>query len=48
MTTFPNLVRHDPFDRLLLTQAHTAGLDVLTPDRTLLALGLPFVIDSTQ
>lgn len=46
VTDFPALVRHDPFDRLLLAQARTAGLDFLTSDRTLLGLGLDFVVDA--
>ena len=47
MTQFPALVRHDPFDRLLLAQARTAGLDFLTSDAVLLGLGLDFVVDAT-
>lgn len=31
-----DLVRHDPFDRLLLAQAHVDGLTLVTSDRVLL------------
>lgn len=43
---FPQLVRHDPFDRLLLAQASIENLRFLTADRILLALGLDFVLDA--
>ena len=43
---FPTLSRHDPFDRLLLAQAACDGLSLLTADRTLVALGLDFVVDA--
>jgi PIN domain nuclease of toxin-antitoxin system len=45
---FPELVRHDPFDRLLVAQAHRAGLKLLTADRVLLALGRDFIVDATR
>ncbi|GAB2478476.1 type II toxin-antitoxin system VapC family toxin [Jatrophihabitans fulvus] len=48
LAAFPELARHDPFDRLLLAQAHAAGLDLMTSDRRLLALGRPFVLDATE
>ena len=43
---FPELVRHDPFDRLLVSQADAEGLQLLTADRVLLGLGLDFVVDA--
>jgi PIN domain nuclease of toxin-antitoxin system len=43
---FPELVRHDPFDRLLVAQASRAGLRLLTADQILLALGRDFIIDA--
>lgn len=43
----PELAKHDPFDRLLLAQAHRAGLRFLTADRTLLRLDRDFVVDAT-
>ncbi|WP_028932839.1 type II toxin-antitoxin system VapC family toxin [Pseudonocardia spinosispora] len=44
---FPELLRHDPFDRLLVAQAHRSGLRLLTADQVLLGLGRDFVIDAT-
>lgn len=35
---FPVLVRHDPFDRMLLAQASSEGLHLLTSDGILLSL----------
>lgn len=46
LLNWPQLVRHDPFDRLLLTQAVAAGTTLLTADRTLLALAGAPVIDA--
>lgn len=43
---FPELARHDPFDRMLLAQAEVEGMHLLTSDRVLLGLGLDWVIDS--
>jgi PIN domain nuclease of toxin-antitoxin system len=45
---FPELARHDPFDRLLVAQASRAGLRLLTADRVLLGLGRDFIIDAGQ
>jgi PIN domain nuclease of toxin-antitoxin system len=44
---FPELVRHDPFDRLLVAQAYRAGLQLLTADRVLLNLGRDFILDAS-
>lgn len=44
---FETLVGHDPFDRMLLAQAHVDKLDFLTADRRLLALDQPWIIDAT-
>ena len=41
------LRRHDPFDRLLIAQAQALDLTLVTADRVLLALDLPFVVDAT-
>lgn len=43
---FLGLVRHDPFDRALLAQAHHRGWLFLTADERLLALGLDQVVDA--
>lgn len=45
---FPELTRHDPFDRLLVSQASSAGLGLVTADRVLLGLGRKFIIDATR
>lgn len=44
---YPELTRHDPFDRLLVAQAGLAGMRLLTADRVLLALGRNFIVDAT-
>jgi PIN domain nuclease of toxin-antitoxin system len=44
---FPELSRHDPFDRLIVAQANQAGLRLLTADRVLLGLGRDFIVDAT-
>src|SRR5699024_70351 len=43
---FPELVRHDPFDRILIAQAHRAGLTLLTADEVLLKLDRSFLLDA--
>lgn len=48
LRTFPELVRHDPFDRLITAQAHLDGMRLLTADRVLLGLGRDFVVDATR
>ena len=45
---FPELLRHDPFDRLLVAQAHHLGMQLLTADRVLLGLSHDFVVDATR
>jgi PIN domain nuclease of toxin-antitoxin system len=45
---FPELVRHDPFDRLLVAQALRAGLQLLTADQVLLNLGRNFILDASR
>lgn len=45
---FPELLRHDPFDRLIVAQASRASLHLLTADRVLLALGRGFIADATR
>ena len=45
---FPELVRHDPFGRLLVAQASCAGLRLLTADQILLGLRRDFIIDAGQ
>jgi PIN domain nuclease of toxin-antitoxin system len=42
------LAHRDPFDRLLVAQAHGEGLSFSTADRAILAANLPFVIDARR
>lgn len=46
MREFPELARHDPFDRLLIAQAHVERIGLLTADRVLLGLGRGDVVDA--
>lgn len=46
IVAFPTLVQHDPFDRLLLSQAKIEGLKLLTADRLLIAGGHGFVVSA--
>lgn len=47
MQSFPELVGHDPFDRMLVAQAYVEGLTLLTADPRLLDLDRPWIIDAT-
>jgi PIN domain nuclease of toxin-antitoxin system len=42
------VVKHDPFDRLIIAQAQLTGARLLTADATLLALGRGFVVDAAR
>ncbi|MFB7876126.1 type II toxin-antitoxin system VapC family toxin [Nocardia sp. NPDC056064] len=43
---FPELAKHDPFDRLIVSQARCEGLRLLTADHVLLDLNRDFITDS--
>ncbi|MDN5744161.1 MAG: hypothetical protein L0H31_03450 [Nocardioidaceae bacterium] len=43
---FPELARHDPFDRMLLAQASYEELHFLTADAVLLGLGYDWIVDA--
>lgn len=45
---FPQLSRHDPFDRMLLAQAASESVEFMTADQTLLGLDLDWVIDARK
>jgi PIN domain nuclease of toxin-antitoxin system len=45
---FPELIRHDPFDRLVVAQASCAGLRLLTADHVLLDLRRDFILDASR
>jgi PIN domain nuclease of toxin-antitoxin system len=46
MGRFGSLANHDPFDRMLLSQASFERFKFITTDRRLAELGLDFVIDA--
>lgn len=46
MLRFPELAHRDPFDRMILAQADTEHLQLLTSDRTLLSLGQTWILDA--
>jgi PIN domain nuclease of toxin-antitoxin system len=46
ISKFPGLSGHDPFDRLLISQALQDDLTLLTSDRLLVGLDLKYVADS--
>jgi PIN domain nuclease of toxin-antitoxin system len=43
---FPDLTRHDPFDRLLMAQALVEGLTLVTADQVLLTTGHSWLVDA--
>lgn len=45
---FKSLVRHDPFDRVILSTAIGRGIKLVTSDSVLLSLGLKNVIDARK
>lgn len=45
VAAFPTLLRHDPFDRILLAQAVSSGCELITADPTLLAAPDAPVVD---
>jgi PIN domain nuclease of toxin-antitoxin system len=45
---FPELIRHDAFDRLIVAQAARTGLRLLTADHVLLDLRRDFILDASR
>ena len=45
---FKSLVRHDPFDRVILSTAMNRGIKLVTSDSVLLSLGFKNVIDARK
>ena len=45
---FPSLIHHDPFDRMILAQAWSERLTLLTADQLLLDLGFSYVVDARE
>jgi PIN domain nuclease of toxin-antitoxin system len=48
ISRFGQLIGHDPFDRLLLSQASSENLGLITRDRKLVELKVPWVIDASE
>jgi len=46
VAAFSSLVGHDPFDRMIVASASSSELNLVTSDRALLGLGLPWIEDS--
>jgi len=46
VAAFSSLVGHDPFDRMIVASASSNQLNLITSDRTMLNLGLPWIQDS--
>jgi PIN domain nuclease of toxin-antitoxin system len=46
VSRFPVLLKHDPADRMILAQAATEQLPLITSDQTLLDLKLNWIIDA--
>ena len=46
--SLPSLVKHDPFDRLIVATAKSRGATLITSDRKLLALEFDWILDSTM
>jgi PIN domain nuclease of toxin-antitoxin system len=46
--SYPELIRHDPFDRLLVAQAERMGMRLLTADQVLLDLKRDFLVDARE
>ena len=45
---YPELAKHDPFDRLIVAQAANARLQLVTADNVLLSLERDFIIDASK
>jgi PIN domain nuclease of toxin-antitoxin system len=46
VAAFSSLVGHDPFDRMIVATASSSKLNLVTSDRVMLNLGLPWIQDS--
>lgn len=45
---FPSLIRHDPFDRMILATAKANGAKLYTSDKKLLDLGFEWIVDTSR
>ncbi len=48
LTLFPTLVKHDPFDRMLIAQARVENMVLMTSDSVLLKLDIAQTVDSRK
>lgn len=48
ISRFATLIKHDPFDRMILSQAASNELQLLTSDRRLLGLGFDWIKDARK
>lgn len=48
ISRFGSLVRHEPFDRMILAQAAAENCLLITADQTLLDLGFDWILDARQ
>lgn len=48
ISSFPSLVNHDSYDRMLLAQASADNLTLITADKKLLELDFPWVVDAAS
>lgn len=46
ISRFGTLLAHDPFDRLIVSQAASLNANLITSDRTLLGLGFDWIVDA--
>jgi PIN domain nuclease of toxin-antitoxin system len=46
--SLPSLVRHEPFDRMIVATTRAYGARLITSDRQLLDLGFDWVLDSSE
>ena len=45
---FGSLVRHEPFDRMILAQAASENCKLITADQKLLDLGFDWIVDARE
>lgn len=48
ISRFPSLIRHDPSDRMILAQAATENISLMTSDQKLLDLDFNWIIDAHE
>lgn len=48
ISRFGSLIKHDPFDRMILAQAAAENFKLITADQKLLALGFDWILDARE